>query len=153
MPSSTRRSLPQCAPREHLSAELILNASLTKKILCNVHLHFKALENQNVSSFPMLRLAANSKFFPLASNLVCSLFEPARFSLQVSGWGNPQGVSGAAMLPSTTWLDCANLKVPAEIPTLVWPPGHRFFVASSAVDVSRLSRLSRSTVRLPRRDP
>ena len=38
-------------------------------------------------------------------------------------------------------------KVPAKIPTLVLALGHEFLVASSAVGVLRLSRLSKSIVR------
>ena len=43
-------------------------------------------------------------------------------------------------------------KVPAEVPALVLAPRREFFVASSAVGVSRLSCLSSSTVRLSSRE-
>ena len=61
--------------------------------------------------------------------------------------GSPSGASGVAVSPRTTWLGCAKSR--QESRPRPWSgPGCEFFVASSAIGVSRLSRLGCSTVRL-----
>ena len=71
-----------------------------------LHLHFGALENQNVGSFLMLKLAANSsQICPLVANLFPLWGGPV--VLAGSGWGSFPGSSGAIMSHGTTWLDCA----------------------------------------------
>ena len=85
----------------------------------------------------------NRQNSPLLANFAPACADLA--SLADPGWGGPQGNMVQQCRPALPgWV----AQSPVEIPALAFALGCGFFVASSAISVPHLSRLSRSTVRL-----